>query len=113
MPTRSSKDHDFVTVAHRVVEQAIGEQLDGSPRYKPRTGQSTLPLNALAPYVPWKCRNSRPVVIGGQSQREPLGCALLPTLRATVILTIHGRKRPRRNMLGVNDLHVYARQSYR
>ena len=31
MPTRSSKDHDFTTVAKRVVEQAIGEQWDGTP----------------------------------------------------------------------------------
>ncbi len=31
MPSRSSKDHDFTTVAKRVVEQAIGEQWDGSP----------------------------------------------------------------------------------
>jgi hypothetical protein len=31
MPTRSSTDHDFTTVAKRVVEQAIGEQWDGSP----------------------------------------------------------------------------------
>jgi hypothetical protein len=33
MPTRSSKskDHDFVTLARRVVEQAIGEHLDGTP----------------------------------------------------------------------------------
>lgn len=33
MPTRSSKpkDHDFTQVAKRVVEQAIGEQWDGSP----------------------------------------------------------------------------------
>jgi hypothetical protein len=33
MPTRSSKgkDHDFTTVARRVVEQAIGEQWDGEP----------------------------------------------------------------------------------
>jgi ribosomal protein S6E (S10) len=31
MPKRTGKDHDFVTVARRVVEQAIGEQLDGSP----------------------------------------------------------------------------------
>ena len=31
MPTCSSKDHDFVTVARRVVEQAIGEHLDGTP----------------------------------------------------------------------------------
>ena len=33
MPSRSSKtkEHDFTTVALRVVEQAIGEQWDGSP----------------------------------------------------------------------------------
>ena len=37
MPSRSSKskrtgtEHDFTTVARRVVEQAIGERLDGSP----------------------------------------------------------------------------------
>jgi hypothetical protein len=37
MPSRSSKrpgtsrDHDFTTIARRVVEQAIGERLDGSP----------------------------------------------------------------------------------
>lgn len=37
MPSRSSKPkrtgtaHDFTTVARRVVERAIGEQLDGSP----------------------------------------------------------------------------------
>jgi hypothetical protein len=34
MPTRSSKDHDFTTVARRVVEQAIGEHLDGTPLIK-------------------------------------------------------------------------------
>ena len=31
MSKRPIKDHDFVTVARRVVEQAIGEQLDGTP----------------------------------------------------------------------------------
>ena len=31
MLTRPSKDHDFATVARREVEQAIGENLDGSP----------------------------------------------------------------------------------
>lgn len=37
MPSRSSKPkregtpHDFTTIARRVVEQAIGEKLDGSP----------------------------------------------------------------------------------
>ena len=31
MPTRSSRDHDFMAVARRVVEQTIGEKLAGSP----------------------------------------------------------------------------------
>ena len=31
MPTRSSRGRDFTTVAKRVVEQAIGEQWDGTP----------------------------------------------------------------------------------
>jgi hypothetical protein len=31
MRTRSSKDPNFVTVARSVVEQAIGEHLDGTP----------------------------------------------------------------------------------
>ena len=31
MPSRSSKDHDFMAIGRRVVEQAIGEKLDGSP----------------------------------------------------------------------------------
>ena len=42
MPTRSSKpkDHDFATVARRVVEQAIGEKLDGSPLEDPNAGKN-------------------------------------------------------------------------
>ncbi|HLK20574.1 MAG TPA: hypothetical protein VKT81_16580 [Bryobacteraceae bacterium] len=42
MPTRSSKprDHDFTTVARRVVEQAIGEKLDGTPLGHPNAGKN-------------------------------------------------------------------------
>ena len=42
MPTRSSKpkDHDFMTVARRVVEQAIGEHLDGTPLEDPHAGKN-------------------------------------------------------------------------
>jgi len=40
MPTRSSKDHDFTTVARRVVEQAIGEKLDGTPLDDPNKGKN-------------------------------------------------------------------------
>jgi hypothetical protein len=37
MPSRASKgkDRDFATVARSVVEQAIGEHLDGTPLEKP------------------------------------------------------------------------------
>jgi len=31
MPKRSSKGRDFATLARNVVEQAIGERLDGTP----------------------------------------------------------------------------------
>lgn len=46
MPSRSSKPkrtgtaHDFTTVARRVVEQAIGEKLDGSPLDDPLKGKN-------------------------------------------------------------------------
>ena len=40
MPTRSSKDRDFVTVARSVAEQAIGEKLDGSPLPEPNAGKN-------------------------------------------------------------------------
>ncbi len=40
MSKRPIKDHDFLTVARRVVEQAIGEQLDGSPLEDPNAGKS-------------------------------------------------------------------------
>ena len=40
MPSRSSKDHDFTTVARRVVEQAIGEHLEGTPLDDPNKGKN-------------------------------------------------------------------------
>lgn len=40
MPKRPIKDHDFATVARRVVEQAIGEHLDGTPLEDPNAGKS-------------------------------------------------------------------------
>lgn len=40
MPTRSSKDHDFTRNALRVVEQAIGEQWDGSPLPNKNAGKN-------------------------------------------------------------------------
>lgn len=46
MPRRSSTDHegtphDFTVTARRVVEQAIGEKLDGSPLDNPNAGKNT------------------------------------------------------------------------
>ena len=40
MPRRSSRDHDFATIARRVVEQAIGEKLDGTPLDDPNAGKN-------------------------------------------------------------------------
>lgn len=46
MPKRSSKPkregtpHDFTVTARRVVEQAIGERLDGSPLPDPNAGKN-------------------------------------------------------------------------
>lgn len=39
-PPETLRDHDFATVARRVVEQAIGEKLDGSPLPDPNTGKN-------------------------------------------------------------------------
>lgn len=40
MHRRSSKDHDFAVNAFRVVEQAIGEHMDGSPLENPDAGKN-------------------------------------------------------------------------
>ncbi len=40
MLKRSGKDHDFTAVARRVVEQAIGEHLDGTPLENPDEGKN-------------------------------------------------------------------------
>jgi hypothetical protein len=40
MPRRSSKDHDFAVNAFRVVEQAIGERMDGKPLTDPDAGKN-------------------------------------------------------------------------
>lgn len=40
MRTRSSKDHDFVTVARSIAEQAFGEHLDGAPLQNPDLGKN-------------------------------------------------------------------------
>lgn len=40
MPSRSSKDHDFTTVARRTVEKFIGEKLTGKPLDDPDAGKN-------------------------------------------------------------------------
>jgi hypothetical protein len=40
MPRRSSKDHDFAVNAFRVVEQAIGEHMDGTALADPDAGKN-------------------------------------------------------------------------
>ena len=39
-PKREGTPHDFTVVARRVVEQAIGERLDGSPLPDPHEGKN-------------------------------------------------------------------------
>ena len=39
-PSRTNTEHDFTVVARRVVEQAIGEKLDGSPLDDPNAGKN-------------------------------------------------------------------------
>jgi len=39
-PKRERTPHDFMTVARRTVEQAIGEKLDGSPLDDPHAGKN-------------------------------------------------------------------------
>lgn len=39
-PQREGTPHDFTTIARRVVEQAIGEKLDGSPLDDPGKGKN-------------------------------------------------------------------------
>ena len=39
-PKRQGTEHDFTVVARRVVEQAIGEKLDGSPLKNPDEGKN-------------------------------------------------------------------------
>jgi hypothetical protein len=40
VPTRSSKERDFAVTAFRVVEQAIGEHMDGTPLENPDPGKN-------------------------------------------------------------------------
>jgi hypothetical protein len=44
MPSRASKGRDFFANARRVVEQAIGEKMDGSPLEDPDAGKNPAAL---------------------------------------------------------------------
>jgi hypothetical protein len=46
MHRRSSKDHDFATIARNVVEQAIGEHLDGTPLENPNDRKNPAAVKA-------------------------------------------------------------------
>ncbi len=58
MPKRSSKDHDFATVARRVVEKAIGEKLDGSP-LEPEKNAAAVALGKLGGVKGGKARAAK------------------------------------------------------
>jgi hypothetical protein len=47
MTKRSNKDHDFFVNARRVVEQAIGEQMDGTPLVAPDAGKISVRSNEV------------------------------------------------------------------
>jgi hypothetical protein len=72
MPTRSSKpkDHDFATNARRVVEQTIGEHLDGTPLEDPNAGKNPAAV-ALGK-------------LGGQKGGKALAAALSPRKRKAI-----------------------------
>jgi hypothetical protein len=61
MPSRASKDRDFVTVARRVVEHAIGEHLDGTALEDPDAGKNpaALALSKLGASKGGKARAAR------------------------------------------------------
>lgn len=75
MPTRSSKgkrvgtSHDFTTVARRVVEQAIGERLDGSPLPDPNAGKNPAAV-ALGRLGGKKGGKARAATLSARRRRE-------------------------------------------
>lgn len=61
MRTRSSKDYDFTVTARRVVEQAIGEHLDGTPLSDPDAGKNphAVALGRIGGYKGGRARAER------------------------------------------------------
>jgi hypothetical protein len=58
MHKRSSKDHDFATIARSVVEKAIGEKLDGSP-LEPEKNAAAVALGKLGGVKGGKARAAK------------------------------------------------------
>jgi hypothetical protein len=69
MPGRASKDRDFVTVARRVVEHAIGEHLDGTPLEDPDAGKNPAAL-ALSKLGASKGGKARAATLSGKKRSE-------------------------------------------
>lgn len=61
MPKRPTKDRDFTVVARRVVEQAIGEHLDGTPLEDPNAGKNpaAIALGKLGGKIGGKARAAK------------------------------------------------------
>ncbi len=70
MPKRSSKDHDFAVNALRVVEQAIGEHIDGTALPDPHEGKNPAAV-ALGK-------------LGGQKGGKARAAKLSPTKRKAI-----------------------------
>ena len=99
MPTRSSKPktpakpkregtpHDFTVVARRVVEQAIGERLDGSPLPNPDEGKNpaAVAFGRLGGAKGGKARAAAPHPCQAEGDREEGGCGSLERLSSELI----------------------------
>jgi hypothetical protein len=76
MPSRASKprrktaDRDFTSVARRVVEQAIGERLDGSPLPEPEPDTRNPAAVALSKLGAAKGGKARAENLSARKRRE-------------------------------------------
>ena len=68
-PKRSAPEHDFTVTARRVVEQAIGEHLDGSPLEDPDAGKNPAAV-ALGKLGGAKGGSARAKKLTAQRRRE-------------------------------------------
>ena len=84
-PTRTGTPHDFMTVARRVVEQAVGETLDGRPLTDKDAGKnpSAVALGKLGGAK------------GGKARAEALSPAKRSAIAKTAATARWSVKRPR------------------